>query len=65
MTQTERLKASQLWREFNRRICALGLDMKVQGVPEDHAARVLLRQVLKAINQEQAKIGDMAPEVVK
>ena len=62
MTTEERLKASCLWRRFNQSVVRLGLEMKLNGVPEDHPARVYLRSVLKGINQEQARLGDMAPE---
>lgn len=64
MTQEDRLKKSCIWRRFNQATVRLGVEMKLNGVPEDHPARVYLRHVLRGINQEQARLGDMEPERV-
>jgi len=61
VTQSERFKSARKWREVNRRVVTLGLGMKLLGIPEDHPARAGLLDVLRAVNVEQARLGDMAP----
>lgn len=63
MTRKDVFEARCLWRRFNQSVVSLGVFMKLNNVPDNHPARVKLRDVLVAINAEQEKLGDLLPIV--